>query len=119
MADKSNEEERPPGLVVVGGGVAGCAAARNGAEVTLIKEGLPLGGQTYETTTLPVRVMFAASKDLHRSRAGRFPGTHSSTSKFDWAKFRRFQQRQVHEQSEFLGRDVQGTRGRLVEDRAR
>lgn len=64
------EGTSPLHLAIVGGGVAGCAAASwaagQGARVTLFNAGLPLGGSCLHTTTLPTRVSMSAATDYRR-----------------------------------------------------
>ncbi len=87
MADTEATSE-PLHLAIVGGGVAGCEAARwaaaNGARVTLFNAGLPLGGTCIHVGTFPARVLMTAATDHHRAAQARFDGidTHSDAPDF-------------------------------------
>lgn len=79
-------------LAVVGGGIAGCAAAEsaasNGADVTLFNAGLPLGGTSIHVGNFPARSLMAAATDHHRAERPRFPGLATTASAPDWSALR-------------------------------
>lgn len=103
-------EESPVQFTIIGGGVAGCAAAswaaRQGAEVLLINEGLPLGGHSIHVTALPSRVMMTAATEYYRAGHPRFPGVVTETKEIQWDKFTHFRRELVAEQSRAYFRRV-------------
>lgn len=82
-------EEKPPlHLAIIGGGVAGCAAASwaaaRGARVTLFNDGLPLGGSCIHVGTFPARLLMNAASDHLHCKQPRFAGLSASNSGLDW-----------------------------------
>ncbi|MFU8807273.1 MAG: FAD-dependent oxidoreductase, partial [Bradymonadaceae bacterium] len=75
MARTPAADQEPPEplhLVIIGGGIAGCAAAETAAHednvrVTLVNAGLPLGGTCINAGCLASRRLMAAAKILHTS----------------------------------------------------
>lgn len=86
MADADSTDDptsEPPHLAIVGGGIAGCAAAAwaagQGARVTLFNAGLPLGGTCLHVGAFPARTLMSAATDYDRARHPRFPGLDTDT----------------------------------------
>jgi len=88
-------------LVIVGGGSAATAAALQaadlGAEVTLINDGLPIGGTCVNVGCVPSKTLLRAAEALHRGQHQPFDGIESSASVTDFAAIMR-QKTQLVEQ---------------------
>ncbi len=89
MAETDIEStSKPLHLAVIGGGIAGCAAASwaaaHGARVTLFNAGLPLGGSCIHVGTFPARLLMSAATDHHRSLHPRFDGIQTNAETPDW-----------------------------------
>ena len=95
----AGEEPIPIHLAIIGGGVAGCAAASwaaaQGARITLINDGFPLGGSCIHVGTLPARLLMTAATDHHRCAHPRFPGIRTSQALPDWDAFSGYRRRIV------------------------
>ncbi len=65
-------------LLIIGGGTAAISAARDavarGMEVTLVHEGLPLGGCCLNVGCVPSKYLIRAAEQVHQSQWQRFPG---------------------------------------------
>ncbi len=76
-------------LVVLGGGSAAFAAAIKaselGAEVTLINDGLPIGGTCVNVGCVPSKTLIRAAEAHHRAAHPRFAGMASSSEITDFA----------------------------------
>ena len=85
-----DQDTRPPHLAIIGGGVAGCAAASwaasHGARVTLFNAGLPLGGACIHVGTFPARLLMTAATDHHRAAHPRFAGLHTEAGRPELSK---------------------------------
>jgi len=77
-------------LVIIGGGSAAFAAtiqARElGARVTMINDGLPIGGTCVNVGCVPSKNLIRAGEALHRSNQTLFPGIESSGRLNDFKK---------------------------------
>lgn len=84
-------------LAVIGGGVAGCAAASwaasHGARVTLFNAGLPLGGSCIHVETFPARLLMSAATDHHRALHPRFDGLRTESKPPDWKQLHQTRRR--------------------------
>ncbi len=67
-----------PHLVIIGGGSAAFAATIQahelGARVTMINEGLPVGGTCVNVGCVPSKTLIRAAEELHQSNTPKFPG---------------------------------------------
>jgi len=67
-----------PHLVIIGGGSAAFAATIQahelGARVTMINEGLPVGGTCVNVGCVPSKILIRAAEELHQSDTLKFPG---------------------------------------------
>ncbi len=83
-------ESIPLHLAIVGGGIAGCAAASwassHGARVSLINAGMPLGGACIHAESFPARLLMNAATDHYRAGRPRFPGIRTSTASPNWSE---------------------------------
>ena len=91
MAESGSESTSEPlHFAVVGGGVAGCAAASwaatRGVRVTIFNAGLPLGGTCIHIGTFPARMLMSAATDHHRAAHPRFAGVDTGSSVPDWTR---------------------------------
>lgn len=86
-------------LLVVGGGTAAISAARaateQGARVTLVHEGLPLGGCCLNVGCVPSKFLIRAAERAHHARHGRFPGVEPEGVSLDTAALMRAQRELV------------------------
>jgi mercuric reductase len=75
-------------LIIIGGGSAAFAAtleARElGARVTMINDGLPIGGTCVNVGCVPSKNLIRAAESLHRSRNNPFPGIETGGSVRDF-----------------------------------
>ncbi len=87
---EDNATSTPLHLAIVGGGIAGCAAASwaatRGVQVTIFNAGLPLGGTCIHVGMLPARMLMTAATDHHRALHPRFEGLNTSATDVDWKK---------------------------------
>jgi mercuric reductase len=76
-------------LIIIGGGSAAFAAATRareyGAEVTIINEGLPLGGTCVNVGCVPSKALIRAVEHLDRARRHPFDGIESDARLGDFA----------------------------------
>ncbi|RMH80068.1 MAG: FAD-dependent oxidoreductase, partial [Calditrichaeota bacterium] len=78
----------PPHLVIIGGGSAAFAAAIRahelGARITMINEGLPIGGTCVNVGCVPSKNLIRAAEVVHRANAHQFRGieTHGRVVDF-------------------------------------
>ncbi|WP_230467640.1 dihydrolipoyl dehydrogenase family protein [Lujinxingia vulgaris] len=82
-----DEQEAPLHLTIIGGGSAGCTAAMwaadHGARVTLVNDGLPLGGNALHVGVFPARLFMRAATLRHRAAHPGLPGPGSATLDVD------------------------------------
>jgi mercuric reductase len=75
-------EEKQQHLVIIGGGSAAFAAATKasslGAKVTLINEGLPIGGTCVNVGCIPSKAMIRAAETVFHATHSRFDGIAST-----------------------------------------
>ncbi|RDV38221.1 NAD(P)/FAD-dependent oxidoreductase [Bradymonadaceae bacterium TMQ3] len=80
-------QEAPLHLTIIGGGSAGCAAAMwaadHGARVTLVNDGLPLGGNALHVGVFPARLYMRAATLRHRAAHPTLPGLSGAALKVD------------------------------------
>lgn len=80
-------QEAPLHLTIIGGGSAGCAAAMwaadHGARVTLVNDGLPLGGNALHVGVFPARLYMRAATLRHRAANPTLPGLSSASLDVD------------------------------------
>ncbi len=90
-------EELPPKakrpqkhLIIIGGGSAAFAAALQagelGAQITMINEGLPIGGTCVNVGCVPSKILLQAAHDLHQAQKLLFKGTEKSARLVDFKK---------------------------------
>ncbi len=76
-------------LIVVGGGSAAVSAARaacaRGARVTLVNEGLPLGGTCLHVGCVPSKYLIRAGEAMRQAGHARFPGIRPKGAELDFA----------------------------------
>lgn len=74
-------------LLIVGGGTAAISAARaaadRGARVSLVHEGLPLGGCCLNVGCVPSKFFIRAAERAHHARHARFPGVEPAGVSLD------------------------------------
>ena len=76
-------------LIIIGGGSAAFAATiearEQGARVTMINDGLPIGGTCVNVGCVPSKNLIRAAETLHRSKNNPFPGiqTDGTITDFD------------------------------------
>jgi len=77
-----------PHLVVIGGGSAAFAAAiqahKLGARVTIINDGLPIGGTCVNVGCVPSKNLIRAAEALHRAKQSVFPGIETEARLTDF-----------------------------------
>ncbi len=87
--NEKKSSERPSHLVIVGGGSAAFSAALTaeglGLEVTLINEGLPIGGTCVNVGCVPSKALLRAAESLHRAQHTPFDGIGASGEVTDFA----------------------------------
>lgn len=87
--DQARCDDRKLHFVVIGGGsaafAAGIRASSLGARVTLINDGLPIGGTCVNVGCIPSKTMIRAAEALHHGSKPRFAGITSSSSLEDFA----------------------------------
>ena len=75
-------------LIIIGGGSAAFAATiearEHGARVTMINDGLPIGGTCVNVGCVPSKNLIRAAESLHRARNNPFPGIESSARVSDF-----------------------------------
>lgn len=75
-------------LIIIGGGSAAFAAtieAREiGAKVTMINDGLPIGGTCVNVGCVPSKNLIRAAESLHRSKNNPFPGIQTGGTIIDF-----------------------------------
>jgi len=76
-------------LILVGGGSAAVAAARaacaRGARVTLVNEGLPLGGTCLHVGCVPSKFLIRAGEAMRHAGHARYPGIRPKGAQLDFA----------------------------------
>ncbi len=76
-------------LIILGGGSAAFAAAirarENGARVTIINDGLPIGGTCVNVGCVPSKTLIWAAETLYRARHSPFDGIESAGDLKDFA----------------------------------
>jgi mercuric reductase len=76
-------------LVILGGGSAAIAAARaacaRGARVTLVNEGLPLGGTCLHVGCVPSKFLIRAGEAMRHAGHARYPGIRPKGADLDYA----------------------------------
>lgn len=76
-------------LLIVGGGSAAFAAALKahelGARVTLVNDGLPIGGTCVNVGCVPSKTLIRAAEAHHRAGSHAFDGIHSTSQVTDFA----------------------------------
>ncbi len=96
--DKSNEK---PHFVIIGGGSAAFSAAINaveyGARVTLINDGLPIGGTCVNVGCVPSKTLIRAAEVNHRSNHHGFDGIQSKSEVIDFKRIMEQKQEMVEE----------------------
>lgn len=79
-----------PHLVIIGGGSAAFTAATKahelGARITLINDGLPLGGCCINVGCIPSKTLLRAAEAHHRGNHSRFDGVTSQSRITDFSK---------------------------------
>lgn len=109
-SDDVEAEELPPHLAIVGGGLAGCAAAYwaacRGAKVTIINAKFPLGGTCIHTGAFPARILMTAATEYYRAGHPRFPGLTTRAESVNWAELTSYRRRLVADTAENLRRHV-------------
>ncbi|MCC5848713.1 MAG: NAD(P)/FAD-dependent oxidoreductase [Verrucomicrobia bacterium] len=74
-------------LIIIGGGTAAISAARDavsrGMEVTVVHEGLPLGGCCLNVGCVPSKYLIRAAEQVHQSHWQRFPGIEPKGADLD------------------------------------
>jgi len=81
-------KKEPKHLIIIGGGSAAFAATIEaqelGAHVTMINDGLPIGGTCVNVGCVPSNNLIRAAETLHRSQNNPFPGieTHGTLTNF-------------------------------------
>lgn len=85
---KAKESGAKPHLVIVGGGSAAFSAALKanelGARVTLINDGLPIGGTCVNVGCVPSKTLIRAAEAQHRAAHPNFLGIESSSRVTDF-----------------------------------
>ncbi|MFQ6613151.1 MAG: mercury(II) reductase [Fidelibacterota bacterium] len=75
-------------LIIIGGGSAAFAATlearEQGARVTMINDGLPIGGTCVNVGCVPSKNLIRAAEALHRSQQNPFPGIETKGSVSDF-----------------------------------
>lgn len=75
-------------LIIIGGGSAAFAATiearEQGAKVTMINDGLPIGGTCVNVGCVPSKNLIRAAETLHRSKNNPFPGIKTQGSIIDF-----------------------------------
>ncbi len=78
---QSNKEPGKKHLVIIGGGSAAFAATTeaisNGAKVTMINDGLPIGGTCVNVGCVPSKNLIRAAEALHRAQNNPFTGVET------------------------------------------
>jgi len=76
-------------LIIIGGGSAAFAATieaqEQGARVTMINDGLPIGGTCVNVGCVPSKNLIRAAETLHRSRNNPFPGIETRGTLTDFS----------------------------------
>ncbi len=120
-----SNSEVPKHLVIVGGGSAAFAAALKasdlGAQVTLINDGLPLGGTCVNVGCVPSKTLIRAAESVHRANHPGFAGIEGTGVVKDFGAVARQKTELVSELRQAKYLDVISGRDnvRLVEGRAR
>ncbi len=77
-------------LIIIGGGSAAFAAAIQahdmGIKVTMINDGLPVGGTCVNVGCVPSKNLIRAAEELHNARNGRFEGINTTGKLTDFKK---------------------------------
>lgn len=75
-------------LLIIGGGSAAFAATLQaselGAKVTMINDGLPIGGTCVNVGCVPSKILLRAAHDLHQARTSHFAGISKSADLTDF-----------------------------------
>jgi len=78
----SNDNSDGKHLIIIGGGSAAFAAtlqaAELGARVTMINDGLPIGGTCVNVGCVPSKILLRAAHELHQARTSHFAGITKS-----------------------------------------
>jgi mercuric reductase len=113
-------------LLIIGGGSAAFAAATRAVElgaerVTIVNDGLPIGGTCVNVGCVPSKTLIRAAESVHRSRSIPFCGIKGSAGVVDFKALMRQKQELVEElrQAKYLDVVKDLPQVRLVEGRAR
>ncbi|MCH8011737.1 MAG: mercury(II) reductase [Candidatus Marinimicrobia bacterium] len=84
LKEDNVENGSPKHLIIIGGGSAAFAATieaqEQGARVTMINDGLPIGGTCVNVGCVPSKNLIRAAETLHRSKNNPFPGIQTDGS---------------------------------------
>ncbi len=87
---EGNSNGEPKHLIIIGGGSAAFAAAIRatelGARVTMINDGLPIGGTCVNVGCVPSKNLIRAAEAYHRANHPHFPGIEAHARLVDFRK---------------------------------
>lgn len=93
MNDCCSSKKTAPHLVIIGGGSAAFSAALGGtalgARVTMINDGLPIGGTCVNVGCVPSKALLRAAESHHRANHNCFAGLESSSRVADFGALMR------------------------------